>query len=89
MHDACLGASAIRDLDRISLPPPPAAAVIAFLFGPLAEHPKGVSRPLRHDLLGMHGARRGDYRVIYEIDDQESTVLVHRIDHRAHVCRPR
>lgn len=70
-------------------PPPPAAAVIAFLFGPLAEHPKGVSRPLRHDLLGMHGARRGDYRVIYEIDDQESTVLVHRIDHRAHVCRPR
>lgn len=60
-----------------------------FLFGPLAENPPRVGKPLRHELEGLHGARRGDYRVLYEILAEESVVLVHRIDHRARVYRSR
>ncbi|MGO9081181.1 MAG: type II toxin-antitoxin system RelE family toxin, partial [Streptosporangiaceae bacterium] len=33
-------------------------------------------------------ARRGSYRVIYEIDDETPRVVVLRIDHRADVYRP-
>jgi mRNA-degrading endonuclease RelE of RelBE toxin-antitoxin system len=37
----------------------------------------------------MRSARRGAYRVAYEIDEAERLVIVHRIDHRATVYRSR
>ena len=40
-------------------------------------------------LTGLCSARRGDYRVIYEIDDDRKVVIVHRVQHRRAVCRPR
>ena len=40
-------------------------------------------------LEGLHSARRGDFRIIYEIDEAELVVIVHRIQHRADVYRPR
>ncbi|WP_368886500.1 type II toxin-antitoxin system RelE/ParE family toxin [Escherichia coli] len=36
----------------------------------------------------MRSARRGDYRVLVEIDDEARTVLVVRIAHRADAHRP-
>jgi mRNA-degrading endonuclease RelE of RelBE toxin-antitoxin system len=39
-------------------------------------------------LRGLHSARRGDYRVIYRIDDHEHQVEVLAIEHRADVYRP-
>jgi Antitoxin Phd_YefM, type II toxin-antitoxin system len=33
--------------------------------------------------------RRGDYRVIYEIDDDRKVVVGHRVQHRRVVYRPR
>jgi len=82
-----VAASAVRQLDR--LPENLAAAVIAFVFGPLAEAPRRVGHPLHRELAGLHAARRGAYRVVYEIDEDRQVVSVLRIDHRADVYRRR
>jgi len=78
--------SALRSLDR--LPAKIATACIEVVYGGLAENPKRVGRGLRFDLEGMHSARRGDFRVIYEIDDSLHVVTVLAIDHRSDVYRP-
>jgi mRNA-degrading endonuclease RelE of RelBE toxin-antitoxin system len=64
-------------------------AAIQAMLGPIAEHPRRVGKPLVGELTGLHSARRGDYRVIYEIDDDHKVVIVHRIQHRRVVYRPR
>ncbi|MFN3218553.1 MAG: type II toxin-antitoxin system RelE family toxin [Acidimicrobiales bacterium] len=50
--------------------------------------PHRVGKPLRGDLAGLHNARVGAYRVVREIDDNEATVTVVAIDHRADIYRP-
>ena len=44
---------------------------------------------MRGDLTGLHSARVGAYRVVYEISDTDLTVRVIYIDHRADVYGPR
>jgi mRNA interferase RelE/StbE len=78
-------ATARRDLHR--LPPRVLSAVIEFVFGDLAREPRRVGKPLRRELAGMYSARRGPYRVLYRIDDDDSLVLIQRVDHRADVYR--
>lgn len=55
----------------------------------LCENPRRVDHPLQRELAGLCSARRGAYRVVYEIDDEEHLVVVLRIDHRSDVYRPR
>ena len=64
-------------------------AAIQAILGPIAEHPRRVGKPLVGELTGLSSARRGDYRVIYEIDDDRKVVVVHRVQHRRVVYRPR
>jgi mRNA-degrading endonuclease RelE of RelBE toxin-antitoxin system len=71
------------------LPEKAAAAVVEFVLGPLLEDPHRVGHPLRRGLEGLHAARRGPYRVVYEIEDDSRQIRVLRIDHRADVYRPR
>jgi mRNA interferase RelE/StbE len=71
------------------LPEKVAAAVIEFLYGSLAANPHRVGKPLRLGLNGLHSARRGDYRVIYRIDDDQRQVTVLAIEHRSGIYRPR
>ncbi len=71
------------------LPEKVATAVVEFLYGSLAASPYRVGKPLRLGLEGLHSARRGDYRVIYRIDDQQRQVTVMAIEHRSDVYRPR
>ncbi len=71
------------------LPEKVATAVIEFAYGPLVENPHRVGKPLRFELEGLHAARRGDYRVIYEIDDAAQRIVVHVIDHRSSAYRRR
>lgn len=59
-----------------------AAAVIEFLTGALVENPQRVGKVLRGDLSGIHSARRGTYRILYRINEQDHEVVVVRIDHR-------
>jgi mRNA-degrading endonuclease RelE of RelBE toxin-antitoxin system len=78
-------ASALRSVDR--LPEKIATACVEFAYGGLAENPQRVGRALRFELDGKHSARRGDFRVIYEIDARQSVVTVIAIDHRSDVYR--
>jgi mRNA interferase RelE/StbE len=69
------------------LPEKVATAAVEFIYGPLASSPSRVGRPLRFELEGMHSAHRGDYRVVYRIDDRRRRVEVLAIAHRADVYR--
>jgi mRNA interferase RelE/StbE len=82
-----VAASAERQLGR--LPERIAAAVVEFMLGPLCENPRRIGHPLQRELAGLWSARRGAYRVIYEMDDADHVVTVLRIDHRSDVYRPR
>jgi mRNA-degrading endonuclease RelE of RelBE toxin-antitoxin system len=77
----------MRMLDR--LPEKVATAAIEFVYGPLAANPQRVGRELRLDLVGVWSARRGDYRVLYRIDDEKHRVDVVVIEHRRDVYRRR
>ena len=79
--------AARRTLTR--LPEKVATAAVEFLYGSLATSPHRVGKPLKLGLAGLHSARRGDYRVIYRIDDQQRLVTVIAIEHRSDAYRPR
>jgi len=64
-----------------------ATACVEFIFGPLAENPQRVGKPLRGELSGLHSARRGDYRVIYGMAEDARTVEILHIDRRSDVYR--
>ena len=66
-----------------------AAAIVEFILGALVANPHRVGAPLQRELAGLHSARRGAYRVVYQIFDDERLVVVHRIDHRSSVYRTR
>lgn len=72
---------------RISeaLPEPVAAAVVQFITGDLLSNPKRVGKPLMGPLQGPWSARRGEYRVLYEIDEEGRTVTVVDINHRSDI----
>ncbi len=78
---------ALRSLDR--LPEKIATACIEFAYGGLAQNPHRVGRPLRFDLEGKHSAQRGDFRIIYEIDDDRDVATIVAIDHRSDIYRSR
>ncbi|HYN28312.1 MAG TPA: type II toxin-antitoxin system RelE/ParE family toxin [Dermatophilaceae bacterium] len=82
-----MASPAVRNLEHI--PPRYAAAILEFIYAVLPENPGRVGKPLERELEGLYGAHRGDYRVVYEIRDDDTSVLVVRIDHRAHVYRSR
>jgi len=59
------------------------------IFGPIAENPNRLGKPLVGELGGLWSARRGDYRIISEIFEDEQIVLIHRVQHRRDAYRPR
>jgi mRNA interferase RelE/StbE len=64
-------------------------AAIQAMLGRIAEDPRRVGKPLVGELSGLYSARRGDYRVIFEIDDDRKVIIVHRVQHHRVVYRPR
>jgi mRNA interferase RelE/StbE len=70
----------LRHLNR--LPEKIRTAVLEAIFGSIAENPHRAGKPLRGELEGLYSARRGEFRVIYEIDEAAGIVLVHRAKHR-------
>jgi len=80
---------AARALAR-GLPEKIAAAVYEFITTTLLENPKRLGEPLMlPPYEGTWSARRGTYRVLYEIDDEARTVTVTAIEHRADAYRSR
>jgi len=80
-----VSARARRDLDR--LPPRIAAAIVEFATRTLLENPERMSKPLAGELEGLRSARRGDYRVIFELPGEDRIILLIRLGHRAHAYR--
>ncbi len=70
------------------LPDKIAVAVVEFVTVVLPQNPLRLSKPLTGILAGLRSARRGDYRVLIEVDESERRVLVVRIAHRVHAYRP-
>ena len=85
--DLVVAGPACRAIER--LPDKIALAVLDYLVGPLLENPHRVGKPLRGDLAGLHSARVGAYRIVYEINQASRTVQVISIDHRTDIYRPR
>lgn len=87
-HELVVAGPAARAIAE-RLPEAVAIAVIQFVTGPLVEQPHRVGTPLRRELKGLHSARRGTFRILYRIDDEERVVTVIRVEHRADVYRSR
>lgn len=79
-------APSARNLDSLS--PRVVPAMVEFLYGPLAENPYRLGKPLRGDFEGSYGARRGSYRVLFDVDETKHVVLVYRVSARATAYRP-
>jgi mRNA interferase RelE/StbE len=79
--------AARRDIAR--LPERVAWAVVEFCSGPLADNPRRVGKPLIGDLVGLYSARRGEYRIVYAIDEQTVVVEVAYVRRRSDAYRAR
>ena len=86
MYEPEIMSAGLRHLDR--LPDKVRHAALEMIFGPIAENPHRAGKPLGDEFEGLRSARRGDYRIIYEILEDETVVLIHRIQHRRHAYRP-
>jgi mRNA interferase RelE/StbE len=64
-----------------------ATACVEFIFGPLANNPQRVGKPLSVELSGLHSARRGDYRVNYGVLEDSRTVEIVHVGRRSDVYR--
>lgn len=72
------------------LPAKIAAAVHEFITTTLLENPRRLGKPLLlPPYQGTWSARRGAYRVLYEIDDDSRVVLVTAVEHRSDAYRSR
>ena len=78
--------AARRQLRR--LPSKVATAVVEFLTVVLPENPMRLSKPLTGELTGLRSARRGDYRVLIDVDEVDRQILVVRLAHRSDAYRP-
>jgi mRNA interferase RelE/StbE len=71
------------------LPEAVAAAVVEFITGDLLRAPHRVGKPLQRELEDRWAARRGSYRVLYDIDEHAGVVTALAAEHRRDVYRRR
>ncbi len=87
MYNIEITAEGLRHLDK--LPEKARHAALESIFGPIAENPNRLGKPLVGELEGLWSVRRGDYRIIHEIFEDDQVVLIHRVQHRRYAYRPR
>lgn len=80
-----LAAAALRSLQ--SVPPRVAEPLVAFIFGGLASNPRRRGKPLQRELAGRWSARRGEFRIVYRLEEQSRTMYVLKIGHRSDIYR--
>lgn len=83
-YDLVVAPAATRAISEL-LPESAAWAVIDFINGRLLRNPHRIGYPLHGRLEGLYGAHVGDYRVEYDIDDEDRRVEVVRVAHRADI----
>jgi mRNA interferase RelE/StbE len=65
-------------------------AAMEFITGPLLANPRRVGKQLHDELTGTYSARLAtNWRVLYEVDEIQRTVIVLDIRHRGVAYRPR
>lgn len=69
------------------LPEAVAFAAHEFIVGALLDNPQRVGKRLHPPLEDRHSARRGTYRVIYRIDEEQNMVTIVDIAHRRDAYR--
>ena len=79
-------APARREFDRL---PISVASPVLETLDAIAQNPKRLGKPLMLEHEGRYSARRGPYRIIYELDDEQKLVRVVAIGHRRDVYRRR
>lgn len=85
-YELVIAPTARRQLAE-QLPEAVAFAAYEFIIGPLLDNPRRVGKQLHAPLDDRHSARRGTYRVIYRIDEQQRTVTVFGVFPRPDVYR--
>ena len=70
-----------------NLPLEVALAAMETITGTIAANPHRVGKPLEEPFDGYHSARRGTYRIIYRINENEHTIEIHSIRHRRDAYR--
>ena len=73
-----------RQFNRLPLS---VAAAVAETLEAIADNPKRLGKRLALEHEGRWSARRGPYRIIYELDEGKRVVRVIAIGHRRHVYR--
>ena len=86
-YEVIFAPSARRELANV--PERVIPAIIEFVYGDLAASPRRVGKPLERELEGSFSARRGSYRILYDIDDEKVQVNILRVAHRADFYRSR
>lgn len=86
MYEIIITRGGLRHFNR--LPRKVHQAVLEAIYGPIAENPQRAGKRLGGEFRGLYVARRGDYRIIYEIFEARDAVLIHRVEHRRSVYRP-
>jgi mRNA interferase RelE/StbE len=81
-----VAAPAARELERL---PEKAAAAVVESFQAIAADPHRMGKRLRFELEGLWSARRGPYRVLYRLEEEQRIVTVVAVGHRADVYRRR
>ncbi len=69
------------------LPEKVATAAFEFITGALAENPRRLGKQLHEPLYPLYSARRGEYRVIYRIEDGEIFIEIVSVVHRRDAYR--
>lgn len=87
MYEVRITPEGLRHLHR--LPEKIRAAAVEAIRSAIATNPQRAGKELLGELEGLRSARRGDYRVIYEADEDQRWVIIHRVQHRRDAYRPR
>ena len=88
LYHLVIKAQARRALEH-QLAPSTAFAVWEFIAGPLVKNPQRVGKQLvSPPFQGDWSARRGYYRVRYQIDDEKHAIIVIDIADRSDIYHP-
>jgi len=79
--------AAIRELERLDKP---VGRRIVERINWLAENLDNLKpETLRGELSGLYKLRAGDYRILYEILEDEQFIVIHHIGHRREIYKTR
>ena len=85
MYQVRLLDAAIQELENLDKPI--VRRIITRMYW-LAENLENIKRlKLKGDLSAFYNLRVGDYRILYQVLEEEQVIIVHKIGHRSEIYR--